>query len=113
MTTAIDAAALGLEDYQVDLLHQLAGQADERGIPREVLPVLARYLDRIDFDRLVVNAAGAGEILGIGDRQVGNLVERHYEWMAPLVTLRDRTGEVSFRLWLATKVAAFQRIRPR
>lgn len=113
MTTALDAAALGLEDYQVDLLHQLAGQADERGIPREALPVLAKYLDRIDFDRLVVNAAGAGEILGVGDRQVANLIEEHYEWMAPLVTVRNAVGEVTYRLWLKAKVGAFNRMRPR
>ncbi|MCE7937633.1 MAG: hypothetical protein DYG90_03350 [Chloroflexi bacterium CFX6] len=111
MTNSDVAGVLGLEDYQVTLLEQLAEQADERGIPREVLPVLAKYLDRVDFDRLVVNAAGAGEILGVGDRQVGNLTEQHYEWMAPLVTLRDRTGEIAFRLWLSAKVQRFAQMR--
>lgn len=110
----LNAAAghdLGLEDYQLELLVQLAAQADERGIPREVLPILAKYVDRIDFDRLVVTATGASEILRVSDRQVDRLIETNFEWMAPFVTTRDRAGDVVSRVWLKARVAAFQRWR--
>lgn len=113
MTNSDVAGVLGLEDYQVTLLEQLAAQADERGIPREVLPVLAKYLDQIDFERLLVTATGAGEILGVSDRQVANLAEQHMEWMAPIVAVRNTAGEVTYRLWLRAKVGAFGRVRPR
>lgn len=102
---------LGLEDYQQELLAQLLAQADERGIPREVLPILARHLDRIDFDRITVGAAGAAEILRVGERQVYNLVETNLEWMSPLTVARDAAGQPRGQLWLASKLRAFQRVR--
>lgn len=113
MTNSDVAGVLGLEDYQVALLEQLAAQADERGIPREVLPVLAKYLDRVDFERLLVTSSGAGEILGVSERQVAYLAEQHLEWMGPMVAVRNAAGEVTYRLWLKAKLSAFSRVRPR
>jgi len=104
-------AILGLEDYQLELLHQLAAQAERQGIPREALPVLAKYVDRIDWDPILATPAEAAEILGVEERSLGNMVQSAFEWMAPFVWVRSKSGETVVRVWLAAKVRAYRRVR--
>jgi len=101
------AGGLGLEDYQLELLGQLVEQADRQGIPREVLPILAKYLDRIDWDPLLATPSAAAGILGVSERSLGDMIQSSFEWMAPFIWVRGPSGETVVRVWLAAKVRAF------
>ncbi|MCB0218032.1 MAG: hypothetical protein H6648_08600 [Caldilineae bacterium] len=106
-------ASAGLERYELDLALELAEQAAARKIPLEDIPALARNLDRIDWDAILVRVDGAAEIIGVDVRQVGNLIKSDFEWIAPTIWLRNDQGNTVTRLWLGAKVKAFARMRLR
>lgn len=105
------AKALGLPPYQLRLLEQLAEQAERQGIAVEDLAHLARGLDRIDWEAILVDTREAAAILGVTEGHIGNLASAHQEWMAPLLTIRAETGKAVSRLWLRAKVEEFGRLR--
>jgi len=105
------AASLGLADYQLDIYDTLLAQED-RAIPREVLPILARWLDSIDFGPLLVGRQEAAKITQTSIRTVSYMVGRHPQWMRPLVEPTSGDGVTPLiQLWLEAKVRAYSRWR--
>lgn len=105
------AASLGLAEYQLEIYDTLLAQQDSK-IPREVLPILARWLDKIDFDRLLIGRVEAGNMLKVTPRQVANIGLKFPQWMHPLIAPLGANGETPvIELWLGAKVRGFVRWR--
>lgn len=103
------AAALGLAEYQLAIYDNLVRQVDQGAkIPRDVLPILAHYLDKIDLTSLLMGAQEAAETLGISLRGLPNTIARHPHWMRPIVEpVRSDGVTPIIQLWLRARVNAY------
>lgn len=105
------AAQLGLAEYQLEIYDTLLAQ-EGSPIPREILPILARWLDKIDFGPLLVGRPDAAKITETSTRTVSYMISRHPQWMRPLIEPTSGDGLTPvIQLWLVAKVRAYARWR--
>jgi hypothetical protein len=109
-STVDPAAELGLADYQYSIYRTLLANPDNK-IPREVLPIIARWLDRVDFGMLLV---GREEVMGIIGRSspqtLRNYTREYRQWLQPLVAhYKDPLSPPTIELWLRAKAEGFAR----
>jgi hypothetical protein len=105
------ADALGLAEYQLDIYDALRTQPDSP-IPLWVLPILARWLDKIDFNRILVGRAEAAAIISTGTRNVTYHMDHFPQWLAPLVSpAAEGSDKPAILLWLRAKVRGYARWR--
>lgn len=103
------AAALGLAEYQLAIYDSLVAQVDEGArIPRNALPIMANYLDKINLTGLLIGAQEAADTLGVSLRQLPNLITKHPHWMKPIVEpVRSDGVTPIIQLWLRARVDAY------
>lgn len=105
----VGAEELGLADYQWRIYRTLLAQPGSR-IPKDALPTLARWLDRIDFGPLLVTRVEAAEIMGVGLRTVERTAAKYPQWLSPLVHPYGTDGVTPIiELWLGAKVEGWRR----
>lgn len=105
------AESLGLAEYQLEIYDTLRSQPNSP-IPPWVLPILARWLDKIDFDRLLIGRVEAGAIMKVAPRNVGYQMETFPQWLRPLVSpAAAEGGKPAIQLWLAAKIRGYVRWR--
>lgn len=105
------ASELGLADYQYAIYRALLSNPDNK-IPREVLPIMARWLDRVDFGSLLVGREEAAGIIGVNPRTIERHVIKFPQWMAPTISPYGDDGVTPvIELWLRARVESFARWR--
>lgn len=107
----VRARELGLADYQWEIYQTLLANPHNK-IPREVLPVLARWLDRVDFGALLIGREEAAGIIGVNPRTIERHVIKFPQWMTPTVSPYGDDGVTPvIELWLRARVESFARWR--
>lgn len=94
-----------------NLLRDIAQQADERGIPAEAVPHLAANLDRLDYDRLMVDLAGAAELMGLHAGTVAAYARDKQGFWLPTVQIFDSEGNAKVKLWIVRKLEVLDKRR--